>query len=349
MKIFIICFEYYINQLSILSLIICCSFCSCQKNIEKKEQKTNVINFQTNQEYLESLNNRKIDFSDTLAVIKLILSNLNDTSIVYPSEGYYYFTFSNEGTLYVGNLGFWEDAPSLVNFNISESNSINDETTESEDFEFQHSIGNNDGAIISKNNNFVQIQFENMSKVFKLHNEDENEFSRCVDEKLIGTCFDESGVKFFLIYNVTNKAFYYLLLDTHMVDLIKVNHNIYYDKRTLFAFYNDQICNRYILIGVSRINAESNNWFDGPFDQLPERNIIQADIDFDKMIMERRSTESVDKVGNYINNPKARVALCSYIEYTNLSQLLQITYNSIQSSETYNDFITKITTHQILN
>ena len=47
-------------------------------------------------------------------------------------------------------------------------------------------------------------------------------------------------------------------------------------KRTGFAFYRDHHIDRKILIGVFEGNARINNYFDGPFDQLPD-NFIEGE------------------------------------------------------------------------
>ena len=47
-------------------------------------------------------------------------------------------------------------------------------------------------------------------------------------------------------------------------------------KRTGFAYYRDHRLERKILIGVFEQNVRLNNYFDGPFDQLPD-NFIEGD------------------------------------------------------------------------
>jgi hypothetical protein len=47
-------------------------------------------------------------------------------------------------------------------------------------------------------------------------------------------------------------------------------------KRTGFAFYRDHRLDRMILVGVFLGNAVLNNYFDGPFDQLPD-NFIEGE------------------------------------------------------------------------
>jgi hypothetical protein len=47
-------------------------------------------------------------------------------------------------------------------------------------------------------------------------------------------------------------------------------------KRTGFAFYQDGLRHRKILVGVYEANYRLNTYFDGPFDQLPD-NFIEGE------------------------------------------------------------------------
>src|SRR5262249_24411332 len=100
------------------------------------------------------------------------------------------------------------------------------------------------------------------------------------DERYIGPVFDESGIRFFLVYNGKLKLFHYLLDETVRVGdhFFQANapDKIVIGKRTGFAFYRDRHRDRKILIGVFEGNSRVNNYFDGPFDQLPD-NFIEGE------------------------------------------------------------------------
>jgi hypothetical protein len=77
------------------------------------------------------------------------------------------------------------------------------------------------------------------------------------------------------------KIFHYVLDETvkepeEFVASARTNR-ILLGKRTGFAFYRDHLRDRKILIGVLEDNARANNYFDGPFDQLPD-NFVKGDI-----------------------------------------------------------------------
>jgi hypothetical protein len=99
------------------------------------------------------------------------------------------------------------------------------------------------------------------------------------DERFIGPIFDESGVRFLLVYNQKLKAFHYLLDETitpsDSFTPSPSTDRILIGKRTGFAFYRDHKLDRKILIGVFEGNSRINNYYDGPFDQLPD-NFIEG-------------------------------------------------------------------------
>ena len=100
------------------------------------------------------------------------------------------------------------------------------------------------------------------------------------DERLIGPVFDESAVRFFLVYNSKAKVFHYILDETAPVpDQLEPSprsDRLLVGKRTGFAYYRDHRLDRKILIGVFEQNVRLNNYFDGPFDQLPD-NFIEGE------------------------------------------------------------------------
>jgi hypothetical protein len=99
-------------------------------------------------------------------------------------------------------------------------------------------------------------------------------------ETFIGPVFDDSGVRFFLVYNAAINNFLYILDET--VDVTDDfatgprGDRILVGKRTGFVFYRDRRRDRKILIGVYGENVDVNNYFDGPFDQLPD-NFIEGE------------------------------------------------------------------------
>jgi hypothetical protein len=100
------------------------------------------------------------------------------------------------------------------------------------------------------------------------------------DEVFLGPIFDESATRFFLVFNRRLKLFHYVLDETVEVadQFVRADatDRILIGKRTGFAYYRDHKLDRKILIGVFEANSRVNNYFDGPFDQLPD-NFIEGE------------------------------------------------------------------------
>jgi hypothetical protein len=92
--------------------------------------------------------------------------------------------------------------------------------------------------------------------------------------------FDDSAVRFFLVYNRKLKLFHYVLDETaaptETYAAATRTDRILFGNRTGFAYYKDHKLDRKILIGVFEGNSRVNNAFDGPFDQLPD-NFIEGE------------------------------------------------------------------------
>jgi hypothetical protein len=237
----------------------------------------------TNQSYLEgAMRATTLDVADPIAVFAFVLDNLPDRVKVYPTENYYYFTFVHKGVPYAGNIrldasnrdegkvsfGYYEDyAPwkgeSPITFRLLDAA---------------------EGVKLEKVERLVyRLTRGAKSVVFEL-----NDLSQVkppptamgADETFIGPIFDESGIRFFLIYHARLKIFHYVLDETVPVAdglfPTRRTDRLMIGKRTGFAFYRDHRLDRMILVGVFLGNAVLNNYFDGPFDQLPD-NFIEGE------------------------------------------------------------------------
>ena len=78
-------------------------------------------------------------------------------------------------------------------------------------------------------------------------------------ETFIGPIFDDSGIRFFLVYNAAINNFLYILDETVKVadEFFNGPHSdrIVVGKRTGFVFYRDHRLDRKILIGVYEENV----------------------------------------------------------------------------------------------
>ncbi len=137
-------------------------------------------------------------------------------------------------------------------------------------------------------------------------------------EKYLGPVYDESGIQFYLIYNPLLKIFHYVLNEQEPVPDVLIpaayTDRILFGRRTGFAFYRDARMNRKILIGIHGANAAINNYYDGPFDQLPDN--FNKDEQLRKAIEESDPTTAglIDHFG-YYKSGIGRYLIGPYTQY----------------------------------
>ncbi len=241
---------------------------------------------------------------DPMAVFTFVLSNLPARVTVYPTENYYYFYFYHRHIRYAGNIrldvtdrdhgkvhfAYFEDLAEWLYYDESITHVVLDETK---------------GVTVEKTAPLVyRITYGGKSVVFEL-----NDLSNVKpppgafgpDEVYLGPIFDESAIRFFLVFNRRLKVFHYVLDETIEVadQFVRATatDRILIGKRTGFAYYRDHKLNRKILIGVFDANSRVNNYFDGPFDQLPD-NFIEGDALRDAILaVDPRLAGKIDRYG----------------------------------------------------
>ena len=274
---------------------------------------------ETNQAYVEEAARvSALDIADPMAVFAFVLESLPDRVKVFPTENYYYFTFIHNGVPYAGNIRL--DASNRdegkVNFGYYEDYA----RWKSEAPITFRLLDAADGVTLEKVDRFAyRLSYRQKTVLFEL-----NDLTQAKppavgpDETFIGPIFDESGIRFFLIYNARLKIFHYVLDETGPVAdglfAIKRTDRILIGKRTGFAFYRDHRLERKILIGVFSANTELNNYFDGPFDQLPD-NFIEGEALRDALIaVDPTLKGQIDRFGGWPGGEQ-RYLIAPYLMY----------------------------------
>jgi hypothetical protein len=303
----------------------------------------------TNQKVVEDVTKRTtLAIDDPMAVFTFVLNSLSDQVTIYPTENYFYFWFYHNGTRYAGNIridvldrdaGFlhfayfknmneWSGEPEMKYLRLGKANGIKVEKLE---------------ALL------YRVTFGTKSVTFKL-----NDMSKVApppsimgpDEKFLGPVFDESAIRFFLMHNARLKAFHYILDETIAVadELFPTNttDRILIGRRTGFAFYRDHRLERKILIGVFEGNSRSNNYFDGPFDQLPDNFIHDESLRSAILAVEPGLRGKIDRYG-IAPDAASRYAIGPYLHYR-VEEDLELfhecaTSTLIPASDYYNCFV----------
>lgn len=273
-----------------------------------------------------------LDVSDKLAVFGFVFGQLPDHVRVYPTENYYYFRFMHNGLQYAGNLRLdvLNRDDGKIEFSYSEELAPwTLDGREGRGIEHYARLDAAYGVRVDRQSRFAyQVTYKGRTVTFRLNDLSETRPPAhlvAAGERFIGPVFDESAIRFFLIFNTRFKLFHFVLDETMPVPdtffgLPKADR-IVIGKRTGFAFYRDHKLARKILIGVYGPNAALNNYYDGPFDQLPD-NFIKGEELRDAIIAsDPKAKGRIDRLGHYPDN-ESRYSIQPYMLYSKTRELL---------------------------
>ena len=259
-------------------------------------------------------------------MLAFVLGTLPDSVKVYPTENYYYFYFYHNSTRYAGNirldasdrddgtlhfayyedLAEWKEQPPVLYQKFDKSH----------------------GVTVEKIERLVyRVAYGDKSVVFRLNDLSAVKPPPAImgpDEKYLGPVFDESAIRFFLIFNKRLKLFHYVLDETVAVAdqfvRASLTSRILIGRRTGFAFYQDYRLKRKILIGVFEGNARVNNYFDGPFDQLPDNFVEGEELREAILAVDPSLTGKIDRVGSAPDG-SGRYLIGPYVYYRTEEEL----------------------------
>ena len=171
----------------------------------------------TNQAYVERMTAKtSLAVGDPLAVFAYVLDSLPARVKVYPTENHYYFSFLLDGIRYAGNIKvdahlrsegkvaftYYEDRPVWLTDKAGHA----------------LVLGAAQGVTVTKLDALTyKLTYKDKSVVFAL-----NDLSKikppaaalAPGEQFIGPVFDDSAVRFFLVFDPKLKLFHYLLDET---------------------------------------------------------------------------------------------------------------------------------------
>jgi len=326
-----------------LFLIIICVLTSCIQNNQYEKEPTLI----TNQEYIDALYTQGPDLKNVTDVFYFLLSNLDDEVTIYPTENYFYFTLSAGGRNIGGTLTLFPEQRerNVIGLNYYEKG-------EDPDFIFAYQdkdntwIGNgtelgiNESVLVEEiKKNRYSVTFKDRTVIFNLNDiglKKPEKAKLTNDEEYVGPIFDESGLKFFIIFNRKTYRMYFILNEDEFVpeNFATVYGDFVIGKRTAYIFYKDAKNNRKLLVGIHGKNVLKNNWFDGPFDQMPDNYIDENLIPNYKKYIELSFPSAfgrVDKFGRY--NDTSRVAVAPYTVYFTFSDFANKCNDRLPESE----------------
>lgn len=281
-----------------------------------------------NQDYVaQARADRSFDIQDMMATFGYLLGSLPPRVKVYPTENYFYFSFLYDGMEYSGNmrLDVSDRDKGIIHFAyFSKTEPWNTELLTQ-----YKALDDKDGVKVEKVKALLyRVSYNDMSVEFEL-----NDLSSVTppkarvapQEDYLGPVFDESGVEFYFLFDRELKQFRFVLNETGTPSDVLIPYSedtpvILVGMRTGFVFFDDRRQDRKLLIGVNRINVDANNYFDGPFDQLPD-NFIKGEELRNAILAKHPSLKgAVGRLGVFTDQ-EGRFLVNPYVNYYQLSEL----------------------------
>jgi hypothetical protein len=143
-------------------------------------------------------------------------------------------------------------------------------------------------------------------------------------EDYIGPIYDDSAVKFDLIYHRKANVFLYLLNERSTAfesfRSMGGTSNIIIGSRTGFAYFVEPD-GRKILVGLLKKESEENSFYDGPFDQFPDTVLDGEKLRAALEVFEPRLKGSILPGGWYIDDIGSRYSIFPFMLYSSENEL----------------------------
>ena len=170
------------------------------------------------QSYIEEvMRPTSLDVKDPMAVFAFVLNSLPDRVKVYPTENYYYFTFTLNGAPYAGNirLDASDRDQGKVQFGYFEQT-----TGWRDDTPYWFQVLDASKGVQAREARTLRVpavlwrQERRVRTQRSLAGARRRRVRWRRSERFIGPIFDDSGIRFFLVYNPAIKNFLYILDET---------------------------------------------------------------------------------------------------------------------------------------
>ncbi len=282
------------------------------------------VGFESHQSYIAALaEHHDFDINKSAEVLKFVMSQSSEAIRVQPTENYSYFKFTHNGLHWQGNMRIEVEkgVPDKLHFAYF----VVPAPWHNEDLGSYRAFGRKDGLTIKQTGDLAyEIRFQGITRKFRLNDIRKEEIPEKVlgpAQEYLGLANDESGLRFYLVFDKTVADFAFLLdertpVAEQFVPLKDSRADLLVGIRTGFVFKAEPELSRKRLVGVYSENITTNNYYDGPFDQLPDGYSGKLTIKTAFAIVDKAFSESIDDFGNFKNREGSRVVIAPYIRYS---------------------------------
>lgn len=256
------------------------------------------------------------DFADPRSIARFVLKSAPRDPIVYPTEMYYYFNFPLGSRVVSGNIRLVDAITNAVS--VGYFDACNPREVHYREFR----DGEEGVRIVGGDSQQVLVEIDGVCRRFTLDRSAlaSEPASRLLDgERFVSGLRDESGYFLWLIYYPPLRSFYYVLNpDQPLPERWQRGESqriqTFFGERSRFCFLRDPRTGRCILVGVLARNIELNNWYDGPFDQVPPRLLVKSMLE--EAYPYVLDAGGIDEHGNFLKLTGQRVAISPYRDYS---------------------------------
>lgn len=301
------------------------------------------------------------DFDDPRSVVRFLLGVI-ESGTVYPTEGYFYFRFHLNGRRISGNLRFTSIADGVLHTGYFETGvgasrkpggppGIGAVRTGSFRIEQGLTVVSEPGT---GGETLHRISLDGESAAFvipTIYRARPASLQLRESERFVSGVLDESGYALALIFIEDDPAFRFLLHpEFEPLEKLVPIHHAHHARAPLlagteseFIFMSDEArksresdreigpefgpeIGRLTLVGVSAERIMANDYFDGPFDQVPPdlalRPMLHAAYPY------TRTASPIDEHGNFLGRDASRVAIAPYTAFASRDALTEAIGNA---------------------
>ncbi len=263
-----------------------------------------------------------LDLSEPLAVFRQLCCALPPQVSVWPTENYFYWEL-HHGTQHLkGNLrlasGLRETGQ--ITFSYTRDGTTTPYTT---------TLSHDHGITLQNPDPFTCILTHAARSItFHLHQLPQTPptwHPQHPTEHFICRTYDESGLRFHLMFHPPLNTFYWTLEDNTRSTLQPLTPHLHLHSPTGFLFFIDPATpTRQILCAVHHPSLMANTYHDGPFDQLADNYADQANWQHYMQLADPSLRGRIDKWGYLTHTrPLKRVALNAAATYRSAADLPQ--------------------------
>ena len=272
-----------------------------------------------------------LDIMGPLSVAEFVLRHAPLSPVVYPTEHYYYFEFVYNERRISGNLRFTDVSDGVLHIGYFDRFD--------KGFLQYASLSAEDGLSVvwDPDSHRADVSLGDIRRKFAIPIPETRVPVLGDGEVHIARILDESGFGLHLVFHEPSAQFYFLLAeDAPLPDrLVRIITDpvVEVGVRSRFIFLTDPTLGRRVLVGVNRASIAANDYYDGPFDQVPPDLSIRDRLEASYPYVKLRG--GIDEHGVFKELKGQRVAISPYMEYSTLQEVrtrIELGYDSAVSS-----------------